>query len=84
MVVPGNVLTEDIVLENLFAIRVLYLVVVRVLLLRVFHYSDGDFVLIFSLFYFFLAVCILDVFRYLVGVEAGCNWYLCDINVFPL
>jgi hypothetical protein len=52
--------------------------------LRVVHHRDEVFVFIFSLFYFFLAVCIRDVFRYLVGAEAGCNWYLHDINIFSL
>ena len=35
-------------------------------------------------FPFLLAVCILDAFGHLVGREAGCNWYLRDINIFPL
>jgi hypothetical protein len=46
-------------------------VVVRVFLLWVFHHHDGFFLL--SLFYFFLAPCILVVFV-----------YLCDINIFFL
>ena len=57
---------------------------VRVLLLRVFITPTGS-LFYFSLFFiFFLVVCILDVFRYLVGAEAGCNWYLRDINIFRL
>ena len=29
-----------------------------------------------------LLVCILDAFGHLVDREAGCNWYLHDINIF--
>jgi hypothetical protein len=29
-------------------------------------------------------MCKLDVFQYLVGAKAGCNWYLCDVNIHPL
>jgi hypothetical protein len=40
-----------------------------------------------GLFFFFLAMCILNAstsyWRY-VGAEARCNWYLLDINIFPL
>ena len=43
----------------------------------------GSLFLIFSLFIFFLAVCILDVFLHLVGAEAGCNWYL-SILIYSL
>jgi hypothetical protein len=33
--------------------------------------------------FYFLAVCKLDVFGYLVG-RGLYNWYLCDINIFSL
>ena len=36
----------------------------------------------FLLFLFFGVVCILGVFIHLVGVEAGCNWYLLDMKKF--
>jgi hypothetical protein len=42
------------------------LVVVRVLLLEVIDHRDG-------FFFFFLDVCILDVFRHLVGLQVGCS-----------
>ena len=29
-------------------------------------------------------MCIHHIFGCLVGGEAGCNWYLRDINIFPL
>ena len=41
------------------------------------------FFLLFFLFSF-LAMCILDAFEHFVGTERGCNWYLRDINIFPL
>jgi hypothetical protein len=63
---------------------VLYSVVVRVLLLRGVVHRDGSLFLFSLLFILFFAVCIPDVFGYLVGAEAGCNWYLRDINIFPL
>jgi predicted ATPase len=53
------------------------LVVVRVLLLRVVRQHD-------EVFFFFLIVCICDVFRHLIGAEVECNWYFHDINVFIL
>jgi hypothetical protein len=40
--------------------------------------------LFLSFLFFLLVVCILVVFRYLVGAEAGCNCYFRDINIFPL
>jgi hypothetical protein len=36
----------------------------------------------FSLF--FLSVHPLMSFEYFIVAEAGYNWYLCDINIFPL
>ena len=38
---------------------------------------------IFSLF-LFLAVYIHNVLTHCIVAEAGCNWYLHDINIFPL
>jgi hypothetical protein len=35
------------------------------------------------LFYFWLCASLMS-FGYIVGVEARCNWYLHDINIFPL
>ena len=68
-----------------FAVPVLSLVVVRVLLLLMFHHYDGVFVFIFLFFFCsLLIVCIYDVFWYFVGAEAGFNWYLRYMNIFPL
>jgi len=54
-----------------------------VLLLRVIDHRCKDIFSVFSHFLLFLVVCILDVFKHPVGAEAGCNWYLLDINIFP-
>jgi hypothetical protein len=53
-------LLEHVVFEEICFVfdEMLSSVVVRVLLLRVFRQPDGIFV-----FYFFLIVCILDIFR---------------------
>jgi hypothetical protein len=53
--------------EPLFIFRVLSLVVVRVMLLQVFHRHNKVFDISF------LAVCIPDIFRHVVGGEARCN-----------
>jgi hypothetical protein len=67
-----------------FVVQVLSSVVVRLLPFRVFHHHDEVFVFFVSFFFISSSVvCILDVFGYLVGVEAVCNWYLCDINIYP-
>ena len=64
-----------------YVVRMLSLVVVRVLLMWVFHHCHGVFVFIFLSFSFlFLVVCIFDVFRCFVGAEARCNWYLFHQN----
>jgi hypothetical protein len=34
--------------------------------------------------FIFLVVYILHVFGHLVAADAGCNWYLRDINIFSL
>jgi TM2 domain-containing membrane protein YozV len=34
--------------------------------------------------FFFLGVYILLPLGYYVAVEAECNWYIHDINIFPL
>jgi hypothetical protein len=53
--------------------------------LRVVHHRDRA---LFSFSHFFLffsfTMCIHNVFKHLVGAEAGCNWYLFNINIFPL
>jgi hypothetical protein len=52
--------------------------VVCVRLLRTIENCGGVF------FFSFLVLFILNVFGYFFGVEAGCNCYLHDIDIFPL
>jgi hypothetical protein len=52
-------------------------VVARVLLLCMFEHHR-------SFYFSFLIVCILDVSRYLVGVEGRYNRYFRDIKIFLL
>jgi len=73
-------------LENLLCSPDAYLVMVRVLLLRVIDHRGRvifSFSFLFSLFFFVFGRVILDIFKHHVGAEAGCNWYLLDINIFP-
>jgi hypothetical protein len=35
-------------------------------------------------FLLFFVVCIFYVFGHLIGAMTMCNWYLRDINIFPL
>jgi hypothetical protein len=38
---------------------------------------------LFSLIIFYFCLCVSIIsFGHLVGAEAWCNWYLCDINIF--
>jgi hypothetical protein len=38
---------------------------------------------LFSLIIFYFCLCVSVIsFGHLVGAEAWCNWYLCDINIF--
>ena len=48
------------------------------------HRGGTLLVVCIPLFFLFscLLVCILDAFGHLVDTEAGCNWYLHDINIF--